>query len=136
MSITYTTEIPQNHASLIALYQNAGWTAYTAKPQQLLSAIHSSQSVLLAMDGDKVVGLIRTVGDGHTIVYIQDILVHSDYKRRGIGATLMRSTLEQFKGCRQKVLLTEDNAETRAFYEAMGFQSCDQGKLVSFVKLD
>jgi ribosomal protein S18 acetylase RimI-like enzyme len=76
------------------------------------------------------------VGDGLTIIYIQDILVLKAYKRKGIGKKLMNRVLERFVSVRQKVLLTDDNEETRGFYESLGFESCDKGQLVSFVKLE
>lgn len=135
MDIIYTEEFIQDQQAIVGLYANAGWQAYTQNPAGLLKAIEGSHYVLTAKAGDQLVGLIRTVGDGVSIVYIQDILVHSDYKRLGIGTTLMKTTLEKFKQIRQKVLLTDDNLETRGFYESLGFQSCDQGKLVSFVNL-
>lgn len=121
---------------LLDLYNDAGWGAYTAQPDVLLKAIENSLYVLTARDGDKLVGLIRIVGDGQTIAYIQDIIVLKAYKRKGIGKTLMKKALDEFKHVRQKVLLTDDNPETRGFYEALGFQSCDKGELVAFVKLN
>jgi len=48
----------------------------------------------------------------------------------------MTRTLDKFKNVRQKVLLTEDNDETRGFYEALDFESCDKGRLVAFTKLE
>lgn len=121
--------------ALIGLYDDAGWTAYTKNPEELEKAIFNSQYVLIAKDNNKLVGLLRTVGDGTSIVYIQDILVHSDYKRNKIGTSLMQRTLEKFKHVRQLVLLTDDTAESRGFYESLGFESCDKGKLVSFVRM-
>ena len=133
--ITYQEAKKIDREDLLDLYDDAGWTAYTSAPKLLVQAIQNSFFVLLAKDGDKLVGLIRVVGDGATIAYIQDILVHSAYKRKKIGSTLVAKTLEKFKEIRQIVLLTDDTQETRGFYEAMGFESCDKGQLVSFVKL-
>ena len=136
MDIIFTEDHTGAEQGILDLYNNAGWKAYTREPARLMQAIRNSNYVLMAREGSKLVGLIRTVGDGTTITYIQDILVHSDYKRRGIGRQLMRRTLDKFAGVRQKVLLTEDNPETRGFYESLGFLSCDRGELVSFVILE
>lgn len=121
---------------LLALYNDAGWTAYTNKPEQLAQAVRNSLAVYTAWDADVLVGLVRVVGDGVTIVYIQDILVVQAYKRKGIGGALMARVLEQFAHVRQKVLLTDDRQETRGFYESLGFSSCDKGQLVAFAKLE
>jgi len=134
--ITYqkTNQIPQ--ASLLKLYNDAGWTAYTNDPKQLESAIKNSLYVLTAIQGEELIGLVRVVGDGFTIAYIQDILVLKSHKRQGIGTKLIQTVLAKFSHIRQKVLLTDDNQETRLFYESLGFESCDQGTLVAFVKLE
>lgn len=135
MEITYSEEIPDHPGELVELYDDAGWTAYTTDPSELLNAIRNSHYVLLAKDGGKLIGLIRTISDGVTIAYIQDILVHSDYKRLGIGSSLMRKVLTRYQGIRQKVLLADATEESRGFYESLGFHSCDKGKVVAFAIL-
>ena len=134
--ITYTQGKTIDRDSLVDLYENAGWTSYSTKPEGLEKALKNSLFVVMAKDHDKLVGLARVVGDGTTILYVQDILVHTDYKRNKIGTSLMTKILEKYKDVRQKVLLTDDNAETRGFYESLGFESCDKRQLVSFVKLE
>ena len=42
---------------------------------KLKNAINNSLKVLTAWDDEKLVGLIRVIGDGYTIIYIQDILI-------------------------------------------------------------
>jgi ribosomal protein S18 acetylase RimI-like enzyme len=124
-----------NREALIALYGDAGWSAYTAYPDVLADAVRNSLYVVSAWHGDRLIGLLRVVGDGLTIAYIQDILVLRDYKRQGIGTALMNMAIERFSSVRQIVLLTDDTEETRRFYESLGFESCDKGQLVSFVRL-
>jgi ribosomal protein S18 acetylase RimI-like enzyme len=118
--------------NVLQLYKDAGWTAYTENIEQLMQAISGSLRVIGAWDKDQLVGLIRVVGDGQIILYIQDILVLQEYKRLGIGTNLMKIVMDEFKDVRQKVLLTEDSKETRGFYESLGFRSCDDGRIVAF----
>ncbi len=98
-----------------------------------------------------MVGLIRVVGDGQTIVYIQDILVKPEYgqtivyiqdilvkpeyQRRGIGTALMRRILQQFSHVRQIFLTTDDTPKTKAFYRALGFAPLEQIGCCGFVRL-
>lgn len=121
-----------NLKQLINLYQSVGWTAYTEKPELLQQAVHNSLYVLGAFDHDQLIGLIRVVGDGLTIIYIQDLLVLPAYQNQGIGSTLINKVRKEFRHVRQQVLLTMEEPETRAFYEKNGFTSCDQGELVAF----
>lgn len=133
--LTYRTDKKLDRNAVLNLYNDANWTAYTKDPDRLVEAINNSMYVLTAWDNDLLVGLIRLVGDGTTIVYVQDILVLKAYKKQKIGTHLMNKALEQYQQVRQTVLLTDDNAETRGFYESLGFESCDKGRLVSFVRI-
>jgi ribosomal protein S18 acetylase RimI-like enzyme len=132
--ICYEENIPLATEQLIALYSDANWTAYTKDPNKLIKAVSNSLCVISAWDSKRLVGLIRVVGDGQTILYIQDILVLKKYKKQKIGSTLVQKVMGKYPDIRQTVLLTDDSLETRGFYENLGFQSCDKGELVSFAK--
>lgn len=119
---------------LMKLYQNVGWSAYTEDLDRLKEAITNSLDVITAWKDGELVGLIRTIGDGLTILYIQDILVQKEYQNKGIGSRLLQEILENNTSVRQKVLLTEEAIDVRAFYEKNGFSSCDKGTLVAFAK--
>ena len=95
---------------VLRLYASVGWTAYTDDPAALERGFRHSLLVL-----------IRAVGDGATIVVIQDILVAPERQRRGIGTALLRAVLERFNGVRQIELTTDDTPETAAFYRSLGF---------------
>lgn len=118
--------------SLEALYNDVGWSAYTKDLPLLQQALTQSLAVFSVWADDKLLGLIRIVGDGLTIIYIQDILVLTAYQNKGIASKLMQHTLEVYKDVRQKVLLTDDAPNVRHFYEKHGFLSCDQGDAVAF----
>lgn len=121
---------------VLNLYNDAGWTSYTNNPKQLMQAIEQSAYVLACYQGETLVGLLRAVSDQTTIIYIQDILVLKAFKRKGIGRQLMQQTIETYSHVRQLVLLTDESAETKGFYNALGLQSCDDGKLVAFAKFN
>lgn len=95
-------------------------------------AIQNSLLTIAAIDEGKLVGLIRVVGDGVSIIYIQDLLVDPQYQKQGIGSQLVKQVLTRYQSVRQKVLLTIDELGTRFFYEKCGFSSCDQEQLVAF----
>ena len=135
MTIQFKEHKNINIQQLENLYTDVGWYAYTKDMKQLEQALHHSLDVISAWDNDKLVGLIRIVGDGLTIVYIQDILVLNHYQNQGIATKLMTKILQKYQHVRQKVLLTEEAPDVRHFYEKNGFESCDHGNLVAFAKL-
>lgn len=110
------------------LYNSVQWFAYTRDLNGLERAIR----VIAAWDDQKLVGLVRVVGDGLTIIYIQDLLVQPNYQNQKIGTTLMTTVLNRYKHVRQRVLLTDDAPDVRKFYEKNGFISADQGNIVAF----
>jgi ribosomal protein S18 acetylase RimI-like enzyme len=71
------------------LYNSVGWSSYTAQPAILNQAIINSLDVITAWQNQRLIGLIRTVGDGQTILYIQDLLVAPGFQQQGIGTKLM-----------------------------------------------
>ena len=71
-----------NEQEIIGLYSAVGWTAYTDDPESLRKGYENSLLVLGAYEGEKLMGIIRVVGDGATIVFVQDILVFPEYRSR------------------------------------------------------
>ena len=107
---------------VLALYESVGWTGYTCRFEIMECAFARSLKIYGAYVQDKLIGLIRAVGDGVTIVYIQDLLVHPSYQRMGIGKALMGRILDDYKNVYQKVLTTDDTEKTLAFYHHMGMK--------------
>ena len=80
----------------------------------------NSLKVWTVWDDDKLVGLARVVGDGCTIIYIQDVLVLESYQGQGIGSELIKLILEKYKKVRQVVLMTDETEKTVKFYKKSG----------------
>ena len=108
---------------VLHLYQAVGWTNYTHQPQMLEQALSHSLVIYLALDGDAVVGLIRLVGDGFSSVLVQDLIVLPSYQRQGIGSSLMKQALENFKEAYQVQLATDKTEKNLGFYRSMGFET-------------
>ena len=81
----------------------------------------NSLLVLAAYEGDELLGIIRVVGDGYTIVFIQDILVFPSKQREGIGTALIKAVLEKYSDVRQIELTTDNTDKTVSFYKSLGF---------------
>lgn len=136
MTINLRHEKYIDKAQLEQLYTDAEWYAYTNDLELLQQAINKSLYVLTAWEDNKLVGLIRVVGDGLTIIYIQDILVLKEYQNQGIATEMLQHVLTKYDNVRQKVLLTVEAPDVRHFYEKNAFESCDKGELVAFAKLN
>ena len=106
---------------ILPLYEAVGWTNYTQRPDMLRDAFAGFRDVLAAYDGTQLVGILRAVGDGASILYMQDILVQPRWQRRGVGSALMQALLARWPQIYQTMLCTDDTPKTVSFYESLGF---------------
>lgn len=110
-----------DHGEVLDLYDSVGWTAYTRDPAVLRTGLQGSHRIVVARGDHGLHGLARSVSDGATIVYLQDILVRPAAQRTGLGRELVQTLLSAYEGVRQQVLITDTEPGQRAFYESLGF---------------
>lgn len=133
-NLVFKEDIILNVEDISYLYNDVGWSSYTKDIDSLIKSIKNSLKVISVWDKDLLVGLIRVVGDGHSIIYIQDILILQKYQNRGIGKRLIEIILDKYKNVRQKVLLTDKEEKNILFYKKVGFSMAEEFGCVSFVK--
>lgn len=121
--IKITKETSVSLDDVLHLYQAVGWTNYTNQPQMLAQALTHSLAIYLARDGEKIVGLVRLIGDGFSSVFVQDLIVLPTYQRQGIGSTLMKQALADYKDAYQVQLATDELEKTLGFYRSLGFET-------------
>ena len=110
-----------NEQEILSLYESVGWDNYTKNPQMLKEAYLHSLRIYAAYVDNKLVGIIRVVGDGSSVVFVQDLLVYPEYQRQGIGTALLKAIMEKYRGVYQLHLLTDNTEKTVAFYKSLGF---------------
>ena len=103
------------------LYTEVGWSAYTENMQTLEQGYKNSLLVLAAYQNEELLGIIRVVGDGFTIVFVQDILVFPQKQRQGVGTALLKAVLAKYPDVRQIELIIDNTPKTVAFYKSLGF---------------
>ena len=119
---------------VLPLYEAVGWTNYTQNPTMLKEAYKNSLHILAALNEEgKLLGVLRAVGDGASILFIQDILVTPEYQHQGIGTKLLQQTLEKYMNVYQIQLATDDSSKTVSFYESNGFTSLTSLNCVSYI---
>ena len=121
--IKITKEASVSIDDVLHLYQAVGWTNYTHQPQMLEQSLAHSLAIYVARDGEKIVGLVRLVGDGFSSVFVQDLIVLPTYQRQGIGSDLMKEALGDFKDAYQVQLATDQTEKTLGFYRSLGFET-------------
>ena len=120
---------------ILDLYEAVGWTNYTARPERLRAGYAASLAVWGAFEGEKLAGVVRVVGDGATIVFVQDLIVAPSHQRKGIGAQLMSAVINRFSCVYQMELLTDGGSVACALYEKLGFTRSDAMGCVTYIRV-
>lgn len=119
---------------ILRLYTEVGWTAYTKDMSALEQGYKHSLLVLSAYENEELLGIVRAVGDGHTIVFVQDILVFPEKQRQGVGTALLKAVLDRYPDVRQIELVTDNTPKTVAFYKSLGFSELSEIGCCGFVR--
>ena len=119
---------------ILQLYTQVGWTAYTEDMPALERGYKNSLLVLAAYENEELLGIVRVVGDGATIILVQDILVYPQKQRQGIGTSLLKAVLERYADVRQIQLVTDNTPKTVAFYQSLGFVELEKLGCCGFMR--
>ncbi|MDI9641120.1 GNAT family N-acetyltransferase [Kamptonema cortianum] len=117
--VRYTDKIDGLEASQLAGFFD-GWPVQPS-PEMHLRMLRGSDYVVLALDGDQVVGFVTAITDGVLSAYIPFLEVLPDYRRQGIGKELIRLILMKLEDY-YMIDLTCD-PELRSFYVSMGMSA-------------
>ena len=117
-----------------AMYEAEGWDLY-ADPDRVARAWSRSLFTLGAFHDDRLVGFIRCIGDGEFDLYVSDLLVRPDYRRKGVGKMLLKTAMERFAHVDTFALMTGLEEESnQAFYRSMGMREYSQNRLIGFLR--
>jgi len=113
-----------NVEDIITLYKVGGWWKDHYKKTGITPLIKGSFAFAVAVDNktNKTVGMARVLSDGISDAYIQDVVVLSEYRKRGIGKKLILKLIDYCK--KQDInwiaLISEPDQEE--FYKKLGFR--------------
>jgi ribosomal protein S18 acetylase RimI-like enzyme len=86
--IIYKFDVVPAAQQVIELYNDADLPRPTHDSQRIRAMFENSNLIVTAWDGDKLVGVSRTVTDWVWCSYLADLAVSPDYKKSGIGKNL------------------------------------------------
>lgn len=127
--------VDYNEREILPLYESVGWQNYTQRPQMLKEAYAHSLKIYAAYVNNKLAGIIRVVGDGASVVFVQDLLVYPECQRQGIGTALLKMIMEEYQNVYQMHLMTDNTEKTIAFYQSLGFMMNTDMNCRAFSKL-
>ncbi|MDX6481690.1 MAG: hypothetical protein QOG85_2200 [Gaiellaceae bacterium] len=101
-----------------------GWAA-TPTAEQHLAILRGSDHVVLARDGEQVVGFVTAISDGVVSAFIPLLEVLPDYQGQGVGSELMRRMLAKLEQLYMVDLCCD--AALEPFYTRFGMRTWDRG---------
>ena len=109
--------------ALAGLRELVGWSHTEA--EQAKKALENTCFSVAAVEGGRVVGMGRLVGDGAMIWYIQDVVVLPEYRGSGVGTAIVQKLMdyvrtEAMPGTSVTIGLSAAKGK-ESFYEKFGF---------------
>lgn len=83
--------LPPTAEEFVELRSACGWGA--VEPTIAERALAAGMVNAVARDGDRLAGFGRVVGDGVLYFYLQDVIVHPDYRGQGVGRLIVETLL-------------------------------------------
>ena len=117
--ITYTASLQGTTANHLRGGFFDGWPN-PPTPETHLRILQGSAFILLALDGDQVVGFITAISDGVSAAYIPHLEVLKAHRRQGIGTELVRRMLAQLRHLYMVDLVCD--ADVQPFYQRLGMR--------------
>lgn len=117
--ITYHTDKKVNYEKLIELFNEVGWNDKTSDLNRLKAMVNNSQIVVTAWDDGEMVGFARCVTDFVFNGQINNVVVDSRYRKRGIGKAMITNILNN---SRLVTYILRGDPENEDFYKNIGFQ--------------
>ena len=119
MTLRFSNQKNFDQVQLKELFSSVRWES-AKEPQTLALAFLFSSNVISCWDGDKLIGIIRSMDDGYWSANIDCLVVHKDYQGKGIGRKLLEVLLEQIKDIKY-INVAPDSRKQIKFYKKAGF---------------
>ena len=112
------SERPIKGTELMMLYKNAGWWA-ERKENDIENMLKQDISIGVWID-DNLIGFARAVSDGKFRAYIEDVVIHNEFQKAGIGTKLVSKLLDELSHI--DVISLFCGEELISFYEKNNFK--------------
>lgn len=117
--IMYNTYKKVDYDKLKTLFNEVGWNDKTDDINRLKAMVENSQIVVTAWDEETMIGFARCTTDYVFNGQINNVVVDSKYRRKGIGKVLINTILDSSK---QATYMLRGSIRNEKFYRGLGFE--------------
>lgn len=115
--------------ALSDLREAVGWNRMESEYENPLL---TSYYHIAVYEKDELVGYIDCVSNGVTDAYIQDLMVHPNYQRKGLGTDLMNKMITYLKEKRIYIISVVFEESLKPFYDRFGFSNMLCGQMETY----
>lgn len=108
---------------LVEMFNEVGWIDKTKDLNRLKEMVHNSQIVVTAWENDYMIGFARCTTDYVFNGQINNVVVDSKYRNKGVGRALINRILEAKRGV---TYILRGDAENEVFYNRLGFELAER----------
>jgi GNAT superfamily N-acetyltransferase len=123
MSISYEANLTITEGAFVDLLRRSALAERRPidDPQCIKAMLQHANPLCTAWDGEKVIGVARSVTDFEYCCYLSDLAVDVSYQKQGIGRALIKLTQSKLGGRAKLILLAAPKAES--YYPKIGFDA-------------
>jgi GNAT superfamily N-acetyltransferase len=120
--ITYRNDKDIDLEAWLRFYHACSWNRdWTVANLEVARAY--AYAIITAWRGETMVGTVTVFSDGLNFAEFEDVVVHPEHRRQGIGSAMMRLALQRVAHIDPSVIKLNAVPGAEAFYERLGFHS-------------
>jgi len=108
------------------IYHEGGWVkkSNANSIKHLSNMFKSSDFIVSAWDGKKLVGIVRVLTDKFENGFILGLMVRKSYRGQGIGTNLLKKCIAKYP--KIKWFIFTSNKKAEKLYKSLGFKYCKE----------
>jgi spermidine synthase len=124
MQIKLITSLSEQELLCAAeLYSVADWISDGEDCNFITRAVAGSFLAAAVFEGEKLIGMGRVLSDGVSDAYIQDVVVHPDFRGKGIGGKIVMFLVSELEAHGVDWIALVGEPGTESFYARLGFEA-------------
>ncbi|GMA52188.1 N-acetyltransferase [Alicyclobacillus contaminans] len=128
MPIEYRVNVPVTAQEAADVFMRSGIHRPTGDIQRIQQMLDYANLMVTAWDGEKLIGIARSLTDFCYCCYLSDLAVDKEYQGRGIGRELIERTRQQLSEQVSLILLSAPTA--MSYYPKVGFDKAENAWII------
>ena len=113
------------YQSEAALFGTKDIPPLTQTIEDVIDEYNAGIVLKMVSEDNKIIGSIRAKEEGNT-VYINKLMIHPDYRRRGFGTRLLTEIENHYPGKRYELFTSTRSSDNIRLYQTNGYQIFSQ----------